>query len=101
MWAKIQLQRVKAFLSNVRGVAFYAVPHAGMNIPEYLNKLKCAGKRKPGILDNIQPQQNDMEQLSVDFDRIVIDKGVSIYSFCEGKPMERVVRMCWMKWVCF
>ncbi len=28
-WSKATLQRGKVFLSNVRGVAFYAIPHAG------------------------------------------------------------------------
>ncbi len=28
-WSKATVQCAKVFLSNVRGVAFYAVPHAG------------------------------------------------------------------------
>jgi len=90
---------VNVFLSNVTGVAFYAVPHAGStNIPKYVNKLlKHNNGQKPGIMGNIQPQQRDMEQLSVDFGRIVNENKINVYAFCGGRPMEQVVRMCWMK----
>ncbi len=49
-------------------------------------------------MDNIQPWQRDMEWLSVDFDDIVNENKINIYAFCEGRPMEDVVRTCWMKW---
>jgi hypothetical protein len=86
-------------MSNVRGVAFYAVPHAGSNnIRKYVIKLlKCNRRDITGIMRNIHPRQGDMEQLSVDFGRIVTDKEISIYAFCEGRPMEQMVRMCWKK----
>jgi len=61
--------------------------------------LRCNNRRLPGIMDNIRPWQRDMEQLSVDFDRIVTENEIDIYAFCEGRPMEQVVRMCWMKWI--
>jgi hypothetical protein len=48
-------------------------------------------------MNNIRPQQLDMEQLSEDFDSIVQENKINIYAFCEGRPMEHVVRMCWMK----
>ncbi|CAK9256974.1 unnamed protein product, partial [Sphagnum jensenii] len=91
-WSKATLQCAKEFLSNVRGVAFYAVPHAGSsNIAKYVNKLlRCHNRHHPGIMDNIQPWQRDMEQLSVDFDDIVAENGMNIYAFCEGRPMEQV-----------
>jgi hypothetical protein len=99
LWSRATVQFAKVFLGNVRGVAFYAVPHAGSsNIGEYVNKLlRCNNRHHPGIMDNIQPWQRDMEQLSVDFDHIVSENEISIYAFCEGRPMEQVVRMCWMK----
>ncbi|CAK9222993.1 unnamed protein product, partial [Sphagnum troendelagicum] len=31
-----------------------------------------------------------MEQLSVDFDRIVEENEIGIYAFCEGRPMEQM-----------
>jgi hypothetical protein len=99
--SKATVQRAKVFLRNVRGVAFYSVPHAGSsNIAKYVNKLfRCNNRHHPGIMDNIRPWQRDMEQLSVDFDRIVTENKIIIYAFCEGRPMEQVVRMCWMKWI--
>jgi hypothetical protein len=100
-FSKATVQRAKVFLRNLRGVAFYAVPHAGSsNIAIYLNKLlRCDNRHHRGIMDNIQPWQRDMQQLSVDFDRIVTEDEIIIYAFCEGRPMEQVVRMCWMKWI--
>ncbi len=91
----------KVFLSNVRGVAFYAVPHAGSsNFAKYVTKLlRCHNRHHPGIMDNIRPWQRDMEQLSVDFADIVNENEINIYAFCEGRPMEQVVCMCWMKWI--
>jgi hypothetical protein len=98
-FSKATVQRAKVFLRNVRGVAFYAVPHAGSrSFPGYVNKLlRCYNRHHCGIMGNIRPCQRDMEQLSEDFDRIVTENEVSIYAFCEGRPMEEVVRMCWMK----
>jgi len=100
-WSKATVQCVKVFLSNVRGVAFYAVPHAGSSkFAEYVKMLsRCNNRHHPGIMDNIQPWQQDMEELSVDFDDIVNGNKINIYAFCEGRPMEQVVCMCWMKWI--
>jgi hypothetical protein len=100
-WLKATVQCAKVFLGNVRGVAFYAVPHAGSsNIHKYVTKLlSCHNRHHPGIMDNIQPWQRDMEQLSVDFEDIVAENGINIYAFCEGRPMKQVVSMRWMKWI--
>ncbi len=93
--SKATLQYAKV-LSNVRGVAFYAVPHAGSSkFAEYAKMLlRCNNRHHCGIMDNIQPWQRDMEELSVD---IVNGNKINIYAFCEGRPMEQVVDMCWMK----
>jgi len=98
-WSIATVQRAKMFLRNVRGVAFYAVPHAGSrNFAKYVNKLlRCNNRHHRGIMDNIRPWQRDMEQLSGVFDDIVNENKINIYAFCEGRPMEQVVRMCWMK----
>ncbi len=94
-WYKATVQLAKVFLRNVRGVAFYAVPHAGSSsIAKYVTKLlRCHNRHHPGIMDNIQPWQRDMEQLSVDFDDIVAENKINIYAFWEGRPMKQVVRM--------
>ncbi len=98
-WSKSTVELAKVFLRNLRGVAFYAVPHAGStNFATYVNKLlRCNNRHHQGIMDNIQPWQRDMEQLSVEFDDIVNENKINIYAFCEGRPMEHVVCMCWMK----
>ncbi len=101
-WSKATGLCAQMFLSNLKVVAFYAVPHAGSsNIPKYVNKLlRCYIKHHCGIMDNIRPWQRDMEQLSVDFDHIVTENEIIIYAFCEGRPMEQVVCMCWMDFFC-
>jgi triacylglycerol esterase/lipase EstA (alpha/beta hydrolase family) len=39
-WTRAAVDRAKAFLNNVRGVVFYAVPHVGSdNIAKYVNNL--------------------------------------------------------------
>jgi hypothetical protein len=97
-WSKVTVQRAKIFLRNVRGVAFYAVPHAGSsNFSEYVYKLlRCKKRHNPGIMENMRPWQQDMEKLSVDFEDIVKGNEINIFAFCEGRPMEKVVCMCWM-----
>ncbi len=97
--SKATVQRAKVFLRNVRGVAFYAVPHAGSsNIPNYVNRLfRCNNGHYPGLIENIRPCQQDMEQLSVDFDRVVTESEINIYAFCEGRPMLQLVCMCFIK----
>ncbi len=98
-WSKTTVPCGKAFLSHVRVVAFYAVPHAGSTtFVEYVkkfNKRDILGR----IMDNIQPKQRDMEELSVHFDEIVNANKITIYAFCEGRPMGKLVRMCWRKWI--
>jgi triacylglycerol esterase/lipase EstA (alpha/beta hydrolase family) len=56
-WSKATYKCAEGFLSNVRGVAFYAVPHAGSRkLAEYVKKLlRCNNRHHPGIMDNIRP----------------------------------------------
>ncbi len=95
-FSKGRARRANFFLRNVRGVAFYAVPHAGStNISKYVNKLlRCKNRPHRGLMDNMKPCRRDMNQLSVDFDRIITENVINIYAFCEGRPTEEVVRMC-------
>jgi hypothetical protein len=99
--SKATVQCAKVFLRNVRGVAFYAVPHAGSsNIAKYVNKLlRCNNRHDAGIMDDIAPGEQDMEWSSFTFDHVVIENKINIYAFCEGRPMEQGVRMCCMKWI--
>ncbi len=99
--AKAKVQRGKAFLSNVRGVAFYAVPHGGSNnFTEYATKfLSCNKSDLAQLMENIKPSQRDMVDLSVEFAEIVTENEIIIYAFCEARRMEEVVRMWWRKWI--
>jgi triacylglycerol esterase/lipase EstA (alpha/beta hydrolase family) len=58
-WFKTMVEHAEVFMRNVRGVAFYAVPHAGSsNIAKYVSKLlRCNNRQHPGIMDNMQPWQ--------------------------------------------
>jgi len=79
----------------------YAVPHPGSSkFAEYVKMLlRCNNRYHPGIMDNNQPWQGYIEQLSVYFDHIAAENGINIYAFCEGRRMKQVVSMCWMKWI--
>ncbi|CAK9237692.1 unnamed protein product, partial [Sphagnum troendelagicum] len=83
------VDHAKAFLNNVRGVVFYAVPHAGSyNITEYVNKLlRSNNKHHARIMENVQPCRRDMEELSEEFEKFLKEKKVNVYAFGEGKPM--------------
>ncbi|CAN5957231.1 unnamed protein product [Sphagnum jensenii] len=90
--SKATVEHAEEFLRNVRGVAFYAVPHAGSKeFAEYVEMLlRGSNRHHPGIVDNIRPLQRDMEQLTVDFDRIVTENEINIYAFCECRPIDKV-----------
>jgi hypothetical protein len=92
------VDHAKAFLNNVRGVVFYAVPHAGSyNITEYVNNLlRSNNKHHARIMENVQPWQQDMEELSQEFENFLKEKKVNVYAFGEGKPMN-VVCICYKK----
>jgi pimeloyl-ACP methyl ester carboxylesterase len=83
------VDHAKAFLNNVRGVVFYAVPHAGSNnITQYVNNLlRSNDKHHARIMENVQPCRRDMEDLSEEFENFLKEKKVNVYAFGEGKPM--------------
>ncbi|CAK9275563.1 unnamed protein product [Sphagnum jensenii] len=91
-WTRAAVDRAKA-LNNVRGVVFYAVPHAGSdNIAKYVNLLRSNDKYHARIMENVQPWQQDMEELSQEFENFLKEKKVNVYTFGEGKPIN--VRPC-------
>jgi hypothetical protein len=76
-WWQATLECAKVFLRNVSGVAFY---FGSRNFAEYVSKLlRWNIRRHLGIMDNIQPWQRDMEELSVDFDEIANAKRINMY----------------------
>jgi hypothetical protein len=86
------------FFSNLKGVVFYSVPHAGgtQNLSKYF-KWQCQQITKDitqsRILKNMNSFNRKMEQLSVDFNKAIC-KDLNIYAFGEGLPVND-------KWVSF
>ncbi len=87
----------KKFLKNLKGVVFYSVPHAGgtEDLSKYF-KWQCQqiakDETQSSFLKNMNPFDQEMEQLSIDFQNICGD--VNIYAFVEGLSIDH-------KWVRF
>ncbi len=81
---KKNFSKCKNFLENIKGMVFYGVPHSGTSIAQYLEDFDRAfPKVQPGdLIRNLQPFQNDMEQLSVDFEEALKPDIIS-YAFAE------------------
>jgi hypothetical protein len=85
------------FLKNLKGVIFYAVPHSGSkNLISYFsrcNQITIPRRvvKLAGFMQNVQPLQLKMENLSTTFDAIVEELSINVYAFVEGKPMKDVV----------
>ncbi len=72
------------FLANIGGIFFYGVPHTGSLIAKYVKNLnKVFPLQLAGIMKNLLPFQNDMEQLSVDFEGAIDQERVILYAFAE------------------
>ncbi|KAH8963222.1 hypothetical protein BDL97_05G141400 [Sphagnum fallax] len=84
------------FLKNLKGVVFYAVPHYGSeNLISYFSRCNQITIPKrvvklAGFMQNVQPLQLKMENLSTTFDAIVEQLSINVYAFVEGKPMKDV-----------
>jgi hypothetical protein len=80
------------FLNNLKGVVFYSVPHAGgpQDLSKYF-KWQCQqiakNTTKLGLLENMKSFNPKMEQLSVDFNKVIC-KDLNIYAFSEGLAIE-------------
>jgi hypothetical protein len=85
------------FLKNLKGIVFYAVPHAGSELESYFKKCssnwsdKIFGVKLAKFMENLKPHQSRMENLSTTFDSIMIDLRVSVYAFMEGIPKKDAV----------
>ena len=87
-----RVQNAKSFLQNLKGVVFYAVPHAGAHFDSYLKKVegRKVGKNEAGLMENVRLLSRKMGDLSTDFDN-VIGRTRVVYAFGEGKEMKNLV----------
>jgi hypothetical protein len=82
------------FLNNLKGVVFYSVPHAGgtQDLSKYF-EWQCQqiamDTTELGLLENMKSFNPKMEQLSVDFNK-VIGKDLNIYAFSEGLAIDNI-----------
>jgi hypothetical protein len=80
------------FLQNLKGIVFYAVPHAGSELESYFKRCssnwsnKIFGVKLAKFMDNLKPHQSKMENLSTTFDSIMNALQVNVYAFMEGIP---------------
>jgi hypothetical protein len=85
-------RRANKFLKNLKGIVFYAVPHAGSELESYFKRCssnwsnKIFGVKLAKFMDNLKPHQSKMENLSTTFDSIMNALQVNVYAFMEGIP---------------
>jgi hypothetical protein len=85
------------FLKNLKGIVFYAVPHAGSELESYFKKCssnwsdKIFGVKLAKFMENLKPHQSRMENLSTTFDSIMNGMRVNVYAFMEGIPTKDAV----------
>ncbi len=83
--------KCKNFLENIKGIVFYGVPHSGTSIAQYLKDFDRAFPKVQlgDLIRNLQPFQNNMEQLSVDFEG-ALQPDIIIYAFAEQLKYNQV-----------
>ncbi len=85
------------FLKNLKGIVFYAVPHAGSELESYFKRCssnwsnKIFGVKLARFMENLKPHQSRMENLSTTFDSIMNGLRVNVYAFMEGIPTKDAV----------
>ncbi len=85
------------FLKNLKGIVFYAVPHARSELESYFKRCnsnwsaKIFGVKLVKFMENLKPHQSRMENLSTTFDSIMNGLRVNVYVFMEGIPTKDVV----------
>lgn len=86
----------KNFLENIKATVFYGVPHTGTFIAQYLKDFDRAFPKVQlgDLIRNLQPFQNDMEQLSVDFEE-ALKLDIMCYAFAEKLEYNEVLVVPW------
>lgn len=72
-----------AFLNNLQGIVFYAVPHAGTEVASLVSYLDRLGLSK--IMKDLMPFNKRMQKLSVLTVDAFNDRPISIKAFTEGQ----------------
>ncbi len=97
--ARSSCKKCMTFLTYTTGMIFYAVPHSGRQIAQYVeNYNKAFPHRLVGILKKLKEFETEMETLSKEFvgSLQIASKNkhhphvIQIYSFAEQLPYEKV-----------
>jgi hypothetical protein len=97
-------EKCKTFLECTKGMIFYAVPHSGRLIAQYVeNYNKAFPHRLDGVLKKLKEFETEMETLSKEFeDSLQIPSKykdhrhvIEIYSFAEQLPYNKVLVVPW------
>ncbi|CAK9274138.1 unnamed protein product [Sphagnum jensenii] len=83
----------REFLKHIRHIIFYAVPHLGTNIANYVKVLNnVVSLRLAGIVDNLKPFQMEMEELSDEFECAISQElPIPIYAIVETQTYMKVI----------
>lgn len=85
------------FLGNLKGIVFYSVPQAegARDLSKYfiwqnqnINTINKKFKAKLGFLNKLKSFNQQIEQLSRDFGKVVCSD-VNVYAFGEGQPVDK------------
>ncbi|CAM6035758.1 unnamed protein product [Sphagnum compactum] len=82
------------FLKNLKGVAFYAVPHTGSELKKYYEQFSSTfsadGVKWAGFMKNLKAHDSRMEDLSNSFEEITSDSSTNVFAFVESTTMKDV-----------
>jgi hypothetical protein len=83
------------FLQNLKGVAFYAVPHTGSELESYYTQFSSTssadGVKWAGFMKNLKPHDSRMEDLSNSFEKITSELSTNVFAFLESTTIKGVV----------
>ncbi|KAH8947946.1 hypothetical protein BDL97_11G071500 [Sphagnum fallax] len=82
------------FLKNLKGVAFYAVPHTGSELESYYTQFSSTssadGVKWAGFMKNLKPHDSRMEDLSNSFEKITSELFTNVFAFLESTTIKGV-----------
>jgi hypothetical protein len=82
------------FLKNLKGVAFYAVPHTGSELESYYTQFcstsSADGIKWAGFMKNLKAHDSRMEDLSNSFEEITDKLSTNVFAFLESTTIKDV-----------